>query len=303
MNGTPRPRPGTRARSRRPCWSPAPPATSAAGWSPGCWRPGTASRSWSGRRPKSPACRGWTTSKLSKAASTTARRSARRWTASTSSTTWSIPWRPAPGSSRRKRRWPRPPPRPRPRPAWAGSSTSAACTRPQHGTVHAHAVPGGGGQGLPRQPGGRRRVPGRRGHRLGFGLVRDDPAPDRDPAGHAGPQLGAEQDRGHRRARRAALPAGCRVAGRHDQPDLRHRLTPGAQLCRDDERIRRRGRAPPPLGPRPARPRPQAGRAVGGAGDADSRCRCPCRWSNPCSTTPSRGSTTSIPTSRCRKAA
>ena len=84
----------------------------------------------------------------------------------------------------------------------------------QCGTVHPHAVPRGSGQGVPGQPGGRGGLPGRRGDRLRVCVLRNDPAPLRNPPADAGAELGAQQDRGDRRPGRAVLPGRRRVPRR-----------------------------------------------------------------------------------------
>ena len=170
------------------------------------------------------------------------RRCGTRWPASTCCTTWSTPWLPGPASRPRKRPWPKPPRRP-PRRAGVQRIVYLGGLHPaRRGAVHPHAVPGGRGQGLPGQPRGRHGLPGRRGDRFRLGVVRDDPAPVRNAPADAGAQLGAEQDRGHRRPGRAALPGGRRIPGGAHQPHLRHRLPAGAHLRGHDEGVRRRGR-------------------------------------------------------------
>ena len=134
---------------------------------------------------------------------------------------------------------------------------------PAHALAHRGRRCAAGGR---RPRGGLR---GRRGDRLRLGIVRDDPPPHREPAGHAGAQLGAAPDRAHRGAGPAALPGPRpRDPGGHQSP-LRDRLARGPDLRGDHVRLRARGRSGPAPGLRPADPRTAPGGLVGRAHHAD----------------------------------
>ena len=111
--------------------SPAPPATSAAGWCRGCWRPATACAAWSATPRACRAAPGCRTSRSSPGdVLRPGQPRARLWPASTSPTTSSTAWPRAAASTSATSR-----PRgasapPRPRPASAASSTSAAWATP-----------------------------------------------------------------------------------------------------------------------------------------------------------------------------
>ena len=86
------------------------------------------------------------------------------------------------------------------------------------------------------------RAAGRRGDRIGLGVVRDGAAPHRRPAVHAGAAVGAQSHPADRGARRAVLPARSRTDRARRQPRRRHRRTRRAAVRADDERLRGRGR-------------------------------------------------------------
>ena len=106
-------------------------------------------------------------------------------------------------------------PRGRRRPGSAGSSTSARSS-PSGEELSPHLRSRAEvAEILLGVRGADRRAAGRRGHRLGLGVVRDAALPDRAAAGDGHAALGAQPDPADRRPRRAALPGRLRrPAGR-----------------------------------------------------------------------------------------
>ena len=79
-------------------------------------------------------------------------------------------------------------------------------------------------------------------HRLGVGLVRDAALSDRAAAGDGDPELGPHPDPAHRRPGRAAVPGGQRHAAARREPDLRHRRPGRPDVPGDDAGLRRGSR-------------------------------------------------------------
>ena len=111
-----------------------------------------------------------------------------------------------------------------------------------------------------------------RGDRRGCGehLLRDDPLPDRAPAGHGLPEMGVDAVSADRRGRRDRLPARVPRRARCPRPDPRDRRRRRPHLRRDDDAIRPRARPPAVDDPGP-RADTAALVTVGRPGDPDSR--------------------------------
>ncbi len=88
-----------------------------------------------------------------------------------------------------------------------------------------------------------RRAAGRDRHRLGFGVVRDDPAPHRPAAGDDDAEVGAQQDPADRDRRRAALPARGRHGAGAGVAHLGRRRSGRDGVRRGDAGLRRGRRA------------------------------------------------------------
>ena len=113
----------------------------------------------------------------------------------------------------------------------------------RHLTVAAPRLAGRGRRDLDGIVRGNGRAAGRHRDRVGFGVVRDGPSPDRPAPGDDHPEVGAQHDPADRHRRRPVLPrrgghrAGARV------PHLGHRRAGRDGVRRRDAGIRRRGGA------------------------------------------------------------
>ena len=140
--------------------------------------------------------------------------------------------------------------------------------RPRRRSLAAPALAPGDGRRAARGRRARHRVPRGRGRRLGQHLLRDDPLPDRAPAGHGLPAAGSTRGCSPSPSRRAALPGRGARRARRRGPGDRDRRRRRAHLRRDDARLRR-------------------GRGACGAGCSPCPCsrrRCPrtgSTWSRP----------------------
>ena len=229
-------------------WSPVRPATSAAGWCPGCSRPGTTVRCLTRAAPAGCAtCRGPAGSRSSRATSPTGvgLPAALRGVDVAYYLVHSLGQPDFEDVDRRGARTsPRRPRRPGVRRiVYLGGPEPPADARPS-AHLRSRAEVG-------RHPAGQRRADrgaaGRGDHRLRLGVVRDAALPHRTAAGHGHAPLGAQPDPADRDPRRAALPGRRRptLPGRR-QPRVRHRRAGRAHLRRDDAAVRPGGRAAAP---------------------------------------------------------
>ncbi len=109
---------------------------------------------------------------------------------------------------------------------------------------------------------------GGRDHRLGVGVVRDAPLPDRAAAGDGHPPMGRQPGPAGGGQGRVEIPGGSGPAPPRPQPQLRHRRTRRAHLPPDDAALRGGGGPAPPAGGRRPRPVAQPVVPLGGPGHA-----------------------------------
>ena len=244
LGGRRRDAPVMTERQRRPVVarsSPAPAATSAAGWCPSCCRPAGRSGRWPGRRPGCATPRGRATSRSP-------------WPTSPTPTALAAALR-----RRRRRLLPRPLDRRQARVRGAGPHaprrTFAAQRRGGRRAAHRlprRADPGGrGAVAAPAQPRGGRAHPARQrrpdGRAAGGGRhrqrqrqLRDAAPPHRAAAGDGRAAVGRHPHPADRDPRRAALPRRRRRPARRRQPGVRHRRRRRPHVRRHDAALRRR---------------------------------------------------------------